>query len=484
VFAAFASVLIASIAVRARAAPFWHDEIYTILHAGLPSVGTMWAAGLDGFDLGPPLNTWLTRLVHDVAGVGPIATRVPAMAGYLVMTAMVFHMIRVRASTAAALAGALLPAFTAAYRYSYEARSYGLMLGLFALSLYAWSEAARDRQRRVHLPLLVIALAASLWNHYYAVLTFIPIAGGEAVRTIRRRAFDRGMLAAFGTAALLTLPLVPLAAVARAQSQSFWSPAAFADVGHVYDFLFPAMTDRPIVIGAIVFAVLMVAARRPRHARQPARTVPAHEAIAALLALAMPAIGVTLGVFLTGVFVPRYGMATIVGFALVIPMAVWASHTRWGIAELLLCLFLANVFGQGIGPSLVSPPVFRDPFLSRPLLVEAVAAGPVVSSSSLQFLQYWYYAPAAQRGRLSYLADPAEARKYMRSDTIDRGYLTLRRWTAVPIDPYTDYVAGHREFRVHEAGAGWLLRKLDEIGAAREEVANRAGERVYVVRLR
>jgi hypothetical protein len=72
----------------------------------------------------------------------------------------------------------------------------------------------------------------------------------------------------------------------------------------------------------------------------------------------------------------------------------------------------------------------------------------------------------------------------MGSDTIDRGYLTLRKWTAVPIDPYSDYVSGHREFRVHEAGAGWLLRKLDDDRAAREEIGRRGGERLYAVRLR
>jgi hypothetical protein len=256
-----------------------------------------------------------------------------------------------------------------------------------------------------------------------------------------------------------------------------------SDILNTYTFIFSPLTDRLVVGGAIVLLVLVAVPRKL--ARDASRTIPAHEVAAGLLSLSIPALGVGLGVAVTGVFVPRYAMAAVVGLSLVIPMVVWWRHTRWAIAELFLCGFLAVAFMMSIWPSLVTPPVFQDPFLSRPLLQSAVASGPpVVSSSSLQFLQYWYYTPTAQKGRLRYLADPEEAKKRMRSDTIDRGYLALRRWTAVPIDPYAEYVAGHREFRVHEAGSGWLLGKLDEIGAAKEEVGRGPGERLYSVHLR
>lgn len=484
VFAVFACVLLVSLIVRARAKPFWHDEIYTILHAGLPSLGAMWAAAIDGFDLSPPLNTWLTRVVHNVAGVGHITSRVPPLAGYLLMSAVVFHLLRTRANTATALAGALLPCLTAAYRYSHEARGYGLMVGLFALSLYAWSEAARGRRRPLHVSLLAITLAGSVWNHYYGILTFVPIAGGEMVRTIQRRRLDAGVIAAFAASVVALLPLYPLVAAARTQGQSFWSPASFSDIGDTYFFLFAPLTEQLVIWAAVVLIALVLLARR-RAAGGSSRVVPAHEVVAGVLSLLIPVMGVGLGLVVTGVFVPRYTMGAVVGLSLVIPLAVWQRDTRVAIAELFLCGFLAASFVMSIWPSLVAPPVFQDPFLSRPVLRAAVTDGaPVVSSSSLQFLQYWYYTPTVHKGRLRYLADPAEAKKRMRSDTIDRGYLALRRWTAVPIDPYADYVAGHRVFRVHEAGAGWLLAKLDEIGAAKEEIGRAPGERLFAVQVR
>ena len=484
VFALFASVCLYSLVIRARAKPFWHDEIYTILHAGLPSLGAMWAASLDGFDLSPPLNSWITRAVHGVAGVGHISTRVPALAGFVVALAIVFHVLRSRANTATALAGVLLPCFTAAYRYAYEARGYGLMLGLFALSVYAWSEAARGRARRLHLILLGIALAATLWNHYYGVLTFLPIVGGEIVRTIQRRRIDGGVAAAVAAAFAASIPLLWLATAARSQSQTFWSPASWSDVGPVYRYIFSPLIERDFAIAAVAVAFAGLLLRQPAVARQRARAVPAHEIAAGVLMLLIPLCGVLLGLLLTGVFVPRYAMPAALGLSLVVPLVVWQRHTRAGAAELLLCAFLLVSFGSSIGPSLVSPPALADPFLSRPILRSALASGPpVISNSSLQFLQYWFYTPAAMKGRLRYLADAEEARKYMQSDTIDRGYLVLRRWTAVPIDTFDDYVAGHRELRVHEAGSGWLLRKLADIGASRDEVAKGPGERLFLVRL-
>lgn len=130
------------------AKPLWHDEIYTWLLARLPSAGTIWSAHRDGVDLQPPLNTLATRAAHRLFGSGVTATRLPAFAGFGLTTMVVFTMLRRRAGTTLALAGALIPVQTAAFRYSYEARGYGLMLGCVALALFAWAEAAHGGLKR------------------------------------------------------------------------------------------------------------------------------------------------------------------------------------------------------------------------------------------------------------------------------------------------------------------------------------------------
>ena len=484
-YALFACFCLATLLVRARAKPFWHDEIYTVLHAQLPSLAAMWSASLDGFDLSPPLNTWLTRFVHHLAGVGHVASRVAPIAGFLLMTLATFALLRRRTNTATALAGALVPCFTAAYRYAYEARGYGLMVGLFAVALYAWSEAARGRRRRANAVMLAIALAASVWNHYYGVLGFVPIAIGEAARTLRSRRIDALMVGALAASALALIPLLPLAAAARTQAHSFWSPASLAEIVPVYRFLFGSLIETPLLAGAGVLALILLAARARPHAGETERDVAVHEGVAFAAALCVPVFGILLGLAFTGVFVPRYAMAAVVGASLVVPLAVWRANSRGSVGEMFLCGFLAVMFVRDMGPSLWAPPVLQDPYLTRPLLQRATTGQQeTISASSLQFLQYWYYSPAPQKGRLRYLADPEEARRYMGSDTIDRGYLALRRWTTVPVDLFDDYIAAHQELYVHEAGSGWLLRKLADGRARREQIAAGPGERLYLVRLR
>src|SRR5437899_48167 len=69
-------------AIRAYDKPFWHDEIFTILVAGLPSVPAIWRAELAGVDFFPPLNDVVTHALHAVFGVGPIVTRLPAIVSF------------------------------------------------------------------------------------------------------------------------------------------------------------------------------------------------------------------------------------------------------------------------------------------------------------------------------------------------------------------------------------------------------------------
>jgi hypothetical protein len=93
--------------IFARAKPFWHDEVYTILTTQIP-LGSLWPAYRDGVDLSPPLNTLLTRAVHAVTGVGLIATRLPAIAGYLTAIVVLFVTIRRRTNAVAGFTAALI----------------------------------------------------------------------------------------------------------------------------------------------------------------------------------------------------------------------------------------------------------------------------------------------------------------------------------------------------------------------------------------
>src|SRR5206468_7993200 len=89
--------------LRAYGKPFSHDEIFTILVAGLPSLPAIWRAELAGVDFFPPLNDFATHAVHSIFDVGPVATRLPAIVSFWGMCLIVFDIVRRRTNVAAAL---------------------------------------------------------------------------------------------------------------------------------------------------------------------------------------------------------------------------------------------------------------------------------------------------------------------------------------------------------------------------------------------
>lgn len=472
----------ATVAPRAAAKPFWHDEIYTVLLARLPSVGAHWAALRDGVDFAPPLNGFATRAVRTVAGSGAIAARIPAMAGFWVMLLAIYAMVRRRGNATLALAAAFIPFFTAAYRYSYEARPYGLMIAFAALAWLAWTEAARGIRRRLFLSILGVALAAGLWNHYFAAFVFAPIVAGELVRSIRERHIDASIWLVTIGALAAAAPLYPLLRDAAAQTRHFWVRPSIADIAATYQFLFATLANRfagwtMVAIAAVVgISFLRPAEREPR-----LDPIPAHELAAAAVAVLLPAIGVVLALVATGAFVPRYAMPTVAAVSIVLPLAIARVARRAPFVDVVLLAALVGAYVASAFAPFVHP---EDPVAARPLLVRSLEMpGRTVAAGQLWFLQLWFYAPPALKPRVVYLADPDLALRYTGSDIVDRNYMALARWTPVPIERFDTFVDHHTGFRVYSAGAGWLLDGLRDQGALVETVGSEAGGQLYQVTL-
>lgn len=483
VLATLTALYVALAVPYALAKPFWHDEIYTILLSRLPSLADTWRAGLDGVDLSPPLNLWLTRAAHAAAGEGLVATRLPALLGFYLAVVAVFAVVKRRAGTVAAAIGVLLMFFTAGLRYAAEARGYGLMMGLSAVSLFAWMEAAAGRRRNVCLPLLGVALAASLWNHYFGVLVFVPVVAGELARVLRDRRLDFGIACAIVCALAAALPLWPLVAAASAQGSSFWSRATGpGQIVEMYGFVLAPMFERPFVIIATAAVVLALVASATRGQRTVRPAVSQHEAVALLAGVCLPVVGFVLGRFVTGVVVPRYLLGAIPAIAMVVPLFFNRISGANRPVELLVCVALAAVASFEAVRS--DRPRFSNPVAERTVLNTSLRSpSPTVVSSSLRFLQLWFYSPPDLKVRMRYLVDPREALTRTGSDTIDRGYLALSRWTALPVEPYQHFTDTHSAFRVYEAGSGWLLGKLETDNALIEEVAQEPGAKLYQVTL-
>lgn len=476
--AAVALIAVATIS-SSMAKPLWHDEIYTVLLARL-SVADLWTATKAGVDASPPLNTLLTHAAASVAGTGSVTLRLPPLLGFWIAAAIVFEYVRRRSNTPIALAASVLPCFTAGFRFAYEARGYGVMMGLASVVLFAWSEAAAGRRRRVYLPVLAIALSAGYWNHYFAVFAAAPVMAGEIVRTVRHRKVDAGVWAAIAVSLCAFLPLLSLLQAAAAQAPTFWRKAALSDVPLAYAFLFGSLLSPPVVLAA-GFGIIVAGVVRALRVRAGVKVaVPAQERAALALCVALPAVQVMGALATTGVFVPRYALVAVPGFCIAAALVVGRLTCVSRLAQLIWAATLVSTLVATL--PIRSAPV--NPIRQRPALMRLLAQGePVAVTGGLMYLQLWYYSPPAMGDRLVFLADPEAALAYTGSDTIDRGLLGLAQWSRLRVTARSGFTEGRPDFRVYAAGPGWLLHWLRDNGASVTEEGTELGAPILHVRL-
>ncbi|MEZ5320018.1 MAG: glycosyltransferase family 39 protein [Vicinamibacterales bacterium] len=492
-FGVFSVAFFVAAASHAAARPLWHDEIVTLIVAGQPSLRDVGAALIDGADFQPPLNTLLVRWVTAVAGTGPVQARLPAMAGVWIGCAALFAMVRRRSHALLAVAAACLVAETAVFRFAYESRGYGLLFGCTAVAVWAWTEAAAGRRRRVTLPVLAGAAALMMWTHYYAVLILPPLAGAEAVRWYRSRVLDAGVATAVVAGLLAIAPLWPVTAGALARSATFWARAAPLDPVGAYRFVLGPLLDPWLLIalglalivgiGAAVVAASGKAARLPRLAHP----LPLHETVFLIVGLTMPLIGLALGRFAGG-FTPRYGLAVIVVVALAVTMGAWQMSRRRARVDLIVVGALVAAFAMSVADAR-SPEraTFVDPCGIRPALRDELAAGRTVAvTGGLTFAQLWYYCPAETRESIVYAADPDEAARLSGTDTLDRGLQVLSRWAPMTVLSYEGLLARGDAFDVYSYGSGWLLDRVerDERLVVERVPRDDPGARIFNVRKR
>jgi hypothetical protein len=83
-----------------------------------------------------------------------------------------------------------------------------------------------------------------------------------------------------------------------------------------------------------------------------------------------------------------------------------------------------------------------------------------------------------------YLADPESQARETGSDTLDRGYLALGRWTSLPAVPLAEFVRTHGVFFMYSLGPTWVEGSLARHGAVLTEVGRDAHGALYEVRTR
>jgi uncharacterized membrane protein len=179
--------------------------------------------------------------------------------------------------------------------YSQEARSYSLLVFLTALALWAFAYAREDPAPRV-LVAWVVASAAALATHYYAILAIVPLAVWLLLAHWRRRSVQL----AIAVVAVCGLGLIPLALSQNSTGNSGWiakialGPRLGQIIPHfvigtgapAYDVL------EPLAAAMVVVALVLLAWRGTRFERLAAARVGALAIAGLILNLILVAGGI------------------------------------------------------------------------------------------------------------------------------------------------------------------------------------------------
>jgi Dolichyl-phosphate-mannose-protein mannosyltransferase len=450
----------------------WNDELFTFYISRLPTLSEMWSAVVTGADQSAPFFFMITRASLWLFGENHLATRLPEVLGFWLMSLCLFRFVAKRSSALHGFTAMLFPLVTTAYNYAYEARPYGLVLGFSALSLLCWQSAADGRYRKLPLVGLALSSAAAVSNHYYAVLLLFPLALGEVVRSVSRRRIDWPVWIAFGIAVTPLLVFIPVIEAAKTYTAHFWAQAYWKSLPESYYFLLkPSLLPLvAVVIFAAVYSTTHSVIPNSPHQRS-CLTPSLHEIVAAFGFITIPIVAMIVGKVVTGVFTHRYVLLSVIGFSILIAFAAYRLLDRRTIMGAVLLLSLFGGFAVLVVRNVqeANEVSIRQAKTDRFLRFHSENGLPIVASDAHTFMKLTYYSPRDIASRLVYLADPELSLRHFGYTTVDRQMLELKPWFRLRIEPYGPYVASHRRFFVY-GDIGWLNWVVYELTASDMQV--------------
>jgi Dolichyl-phosphate-mannose-protein mannosyltransferase len=479
--AALSCLFFTTAVLRAHGLPFWYDEISTLFLADLPSAGAVAHAVLNGGDLMPPVCHLAIHFVDSWFGTGEVVSRIPGMLGFWLYCLCLFHFVYRRAGIYYAIAATLLPAVTQSFHFAFEARAYGITLGCAGSALICWQAALRGQRRTWTLPGLALSLAGALSTQYYAVLLLVPFAGAEVWRTIGRRKVDWPVWAAFfGGVAPLGLFALRIRRIAG--SVNDWTPPPAREYIAYYQGEFEFAILFLILLLALAALYAACGGTWRGSAGAPSLATSSYEWLAAALFLTAPLIVITAARYVTHAYAPRYAVVGITGVLLLIPLALHAVSRGSTMAGFLLLLAAGLPFAAQTAAGI---PKFVNPLDREPLLrAELVKGNTVVLTDAFLFLRISYYAPAALRSQLVYVADPKVAAAYGGEPILDNGILSQRRYLSATVSDYATFANSHTDALVYFDldRSAWQLAKIIADGGDLSVLARDHGRTLYRAR--
>lgn len=457
---AYLLLLAAAILYSTSIRLYWFDEYFTLHLARDPSA--LASHLMAGADQNPPLGYLLTSVCVTVFGEVEWAVRLPSLVGAVMATLGLFLFVRHRRGPWEAFL-AMTVAFGSApvWVYFLEARPYGLVIGSAAMALALW-----QRRRPIAFgACLVLGLA----SHYYFVVPIAAYALAEGAHWWRERRVDRRFAIAFVASGILLLAMQPFwGNTSKQYSAHFWSKAKFnaGAVENAYAELVRRDVAVPFV--AALVAGLVFARRRELE------PYPLPETIAVAALAAGPVLGVWLGAKVVGMYHFRYTLPAILGLAIAFAYAIGRmSGGHRGALALAALAFASFGLVGNLRPARGHYAMEAKLFHETADLLKTQSTGTVLIEAPFEFVRLWHYHPEIP---VESLADLNLALAHTKSDTVDRGLLSLAKVTPVPLttpDAIADRLKIGESIHYFGMRSGWHHVELEQRGIRFEPVATR-----------
>jgi hypothetical protein len=445
----------------------WVDELFTLHAARQGSLAGVaeFSRASDGV---PPLYEMIVSAILPVVRSEALAVRLPSTLGFCFMIVCLVAFCRRRLPAIYSISAALLACDTC-LPYSTEGRCYGLILGCAAGALLCWQYAVDGRHRALAIPLLGLCLALLPALHYYAVFFLVPLFLAETVRWRISGKPDWAIFAAMSTAlVVLALHYSFIAAGSRYQKH-FWSPAKWAHIPAFYnDFFWPILG---ICLIPFCLTVVLLSATDKAHAGAlHTGLAPAEWTAVAAFSL-MPVFVVVASEYTTHVFVTRYVLWAVPGFAILAAALLWRAAGGQAIAGLSLAWLALSIIAIHEVRDVRRKPVLRESeAVHQALKSLPYGTEPIVVADAHAFIELSYYSESRIRNRLVYPVSEELELRYIGSDTNSLLLPALRRYTDLNVVDYKTVAASYPRF---------VLATLSEDGLAWDLI--RAGYRVVPI---
>lgn len=439
----------------------WADEFITYYIAKLNSLPAIWDALSLGADPNPPGTHLLTMLSMRLFGDSALAVRLPAILGSFLGLVCLYFFLKKRMPVMYAATGACFFMSTAAFNYSYEARSYAQTLGFAMLSLVLWRAAIEGKHRTWASIGLTLTLAAGISSNYFGVLAFFPIAVGELVRIVERRKLDLHVIMPLAVGGLPILGYMPLINHAiKVFGPHAWnkpSPDFLADsyTEMVEVILWPSLVILAAGFGAWWYQRYGLGRHRPG-------ILPPHEMTAVIVNMAYPFIAYAIAVARAGMISPRFVIPMCYGFAIASVVAWYRLFPRQALAAVFLLALCTSWAVSRDAVCAYDYVAQRSAFFN--VADSLPTTGTLAVSDSLLVMPLYHYSPPQVASRIVFPLNFKAIHKYKGEDSLEQNFWAGRQVFPVPTASLRELEHRSSNYLIVTTLGNWLLQELDADG--------------------